>query len=201
MSTGAKIGLGITALIILLIVIGFSSFISMRNSMVKMDEDVNTGWAQVQNVYQRRADLIPNLVETVKGYAAHENETLTAVTEARARLGGVTQLNANDLTSENLARFQQAQAGLGAALQRLMMVTENYPELKANENFIRLQDELSGTENRIATERRWFNEAVKKYNTYIRMFPQSMIAGMAGFVPRPYFQADEAAQTAPQVKF
>jgi LemA protein len=155
----------------------------------------------VQNVYQRRFDLIPNLVETVKGYAAHEKETFTSVTEARSKVGGVLQLQAKDLTPENLQQFQQAQAGLSGALQRLMVVVERYPDLKANQNFIRLQDELAGTENRIAVERRRFNEAVQEYNRRIRQFPERLLANMFGFAQRPYFKAEQGAEQAPKVKF
>jgi LemA protein len=151
-------------------------------------------------VYQRRFDLIPNLVETVKGYARHERETLQAVTEARSKVGGVINLKAEDLTAENLARFQQAQAGLSGALQRLMVVIERYPNLKANQNFIRLQDELAGTENRIAVERRRFNESVQGYNQTIRQFPQVIFAGMFGFDKRAYFEAVEGADEAPKVE-
>jgi LemA protein len=173
----------------------------MYNNFVQLDEGINESWAQVQNVYQRRYDLIPNLVETVKGYAAHERQTLQAVTEARSRVGGVINLKAEDLTPENLAQFQQAQAGLAGALQRLMVVIERYPNLKANQNFIRLQDELAGTENRIAVERRRFNEAVQLYNATIRRFPQVLLAGMFGFEKRAYFEAGEEAQEAPRVQF
>ena len=201
MGKAGKIGCGIGIVLVVLLLIGFISVKNTYNGLVGLDEGVNNAWAQVQNVYQRRADLIPNLVETVKGYAKHENETLTAVTQARAQMGGVTQLRAEDLTPENLARFQQAQASLGGALQRLMVVAEKYPELKANENFIRLQDELSGTENRIAVERRRFNETVQGYNQTIRRFPQNILAGMFGFERKAYFEAEADAQKAPDVKF
>jgi len=174
---------------------------NMYNSMVDLNENVNQKWSQVQNVYQRRYDLIPNLVETVKGYAKHERETLEAVIEARSKVGGVTQLKAEDLTPENLAKFQEAQAGLSSALQRLMVVVEQYPNLKANENFIRLQDELAGTENRIANERRLYTEAVQEYNRTIRKFPQVLFAGLFNFSPKPYFEADQPAQQAPKVQF
>jgi LemA protein len=174
---------------------------NMYNSMVDLNENVNQKWSQVQNVYQRRYDLIPNLVETVKGYAKHERETLEAVIEARSKVGGVTQLKAEDLTPENLAKFQEAQAGLSGALQRLMVVVEQYPNLKANENFIRLQDELAGTENRIANERRLYTEAVQEYNRTIRKFPQVLFAGLFNFSPKPYFEADQPAQQAPKVQF
>ncbi|MDC7222517.1 MAG: LemA family protein [Spirochaetales bacterium] len=172
------------------------------NRMVTLDEEVNASWGQVQNVYQRRIDLIPNLVATVKGYASHESETLTAVTEARAKVGGVMNVSDEVLQDpEAFARFQQAQGELSGALQRLMVVSENYPELKANQNFLALQDQLEGTENRIAVERKRFNDAVKAYNSYIRRFPQVIVANNMGFEQRSYFQAEESAQSAPQVEF
>ena len=198
MSKGGKVGLIILAVLVVIVLI---AFFSMYNSFVQLDESVNQTWAQVQNVYQRRYDLIPNLVETVKGYAAHERQTLQAVTEARSRVGGVINLRAEDLTPENLAQFQQAQAGLSGALQRLMVVIERYPNLKANQNFIRLQDELAGTENRIAVERRRFNEAVQLYNSTIRRVPQVFFAGMLGFEQKGYFEAADQAQEAPRVEF
>ena len=201
MSKGAKIGVGVVVVLIVLILVAITGIKNMYNGFVQLDETVNQTWAQVQNVYQRRFDLIPNLVETVKGYAAHESQTLQAVTEARSRVGGVTNLKAEDLTPENLARFQQAQAGLSGALQRLMVVVERYPDLKANQNFIRLQDELAGTENRIAVERRRFNEAVQAYNSVIRRFPQTLFAGMFGFEKKVYFEAAQDAQQAPKVEF
>ena len=172
------------------------------NRMVTLDEGVNAAWAQVENVYQRRMDLIPNLVETVKGYAAHEQETLTALTEARSRAGGVMNIDEDLLNDpEAFARFQQAQDSLGSALQRLLMVTENYPDLKANQNFLALQDQLEGTENRIAVERKRFNEAVRAYNTTIRRFPQSIIANITGFDKKQYFESADGAEVAPEVKF
>ena len=201
MSKGGKIGLIVLAVVVIFVLIVVLSFKNMYNNFVQLDEGFNESWAQVQNVYQRRYDLIPNLVETVKGYAAHERQTLQAVTEARSRVGGVINLKAEDLTPENLAQFQQAQAGLAGALQRLMVVIERYPNLKANQNFIRLQDELAGTENRIAVERRRFNEAVQQYNATIRRFPQVLLAGMFGFEKRAYFEAGEEAQEAPKVQF
>ncbi|MCK5146897.1 LemA family protein [bacterium] len=194
---GCGIGIGLAVIAIIIVV----NIIGAYNGLVKLDESVNQSWAQVQNVYQRRSDLIPNLVETVKGYAAHEKETFTAVTQARARMGGVTQLKAGDLTKENLAKFQQAQAGLGAALQRLMVVSERYPELKANQNFTRLQDELAGTENRITVERRRFNEAVQGYNQTIRTAKNVLIARVLGFERKEYFEAEASAQKVPEVKF
>jgi len=172
------------------------------NKMVTLDEGVNAAWAQVENVYQRRMDLIPNLVETVKGYAAHEQDTFTELAEARSRAGGVMNIDEDLLNDpEAFARFQQTQDSLGSALQRLLMVTENYPDLKANQNFLALQDQLEGTENRIAVERMRFNEAVRAYNTTIRRFPQSIIANMTGFDKKPYFESAAGAEVAPEVKF
>ncbi|MDC7221103.1 MAG: LemA family protein [Spirochaetales bacterium] len=172
------------------------------NRMVTLDEEVNAAWGQVQNVYQRRLDLIPNLVATVKGYAEHESETLTAVTEARSKVGGVMNVSDEVLQDpEAFDRFQQAQGELSGALQRLMVVSEQYPDLKANQNFLALQDQLEGTENRIAVERKRFNDAVAAYNTYIRRFPQVFIANQMGFEKKAYFEATESAQTAPEVQF
>jgi LemA protein len=172
------------------------------NRMVTLEEGVDSAWAQVENVYQRRMDLIPNLVETVKGYAAQEQETLTAVTEARSRAGGVMNVDEDLLNNpEAFERFQQTQDSLGSALQRLLVITENYPDLKSNQNFLALQDQLEGTENRIAVERMRFNEAVRAYNTVIRRFPQMIIARMTGFEAKPYFQSSPGAETAPKVEF
>ncbi len=172
------------------------------NRMVTLDEGVSAAWGQVQNVYQRRMDLIPNLVETVKGYASHEEETLTAVIEARSKVGGVMNISDEVLQDpEAFERFQQAQGELSGALQRLMVVSEQYPDLKANQNFLALQDQLEGTENRIAVERKRFNDAVNAYNSYIRRFPQALVANIAGFERKTYFEASDAAQSAPQVEF
>lgn len=188
--------------IVLVIVLLFSWMIGIRNTMVDLEEQVNSSWAQVQNQYQRRYDLIPNLVETVKGYATHEKDVLTQVTEARAKAGGMINVSPEILNNpQQFARFQQLQDGLGAALQRLMVVVERYPDLKANQNFLTLQAQLEGTENRIAVERRRFNEAVQQYNRYTRKFPQAIVAGIFGFRPKPYFQATAPAQEAPKVKF
>lgn len=170
------------------------------NTMVNKQETVTAQWGQVQNAYQRRADLIPNLVSTVKGYASHEQETFTAVVEARAK---ATQMNVNaeELTEEGIQEYQQAQGQLSSALGKLLMIRENYPELKANQNFLALQDELAGTENRIAVERNRFNETARDYNQYIRKFPHVIYAGWFGFKKKGYFEADAAAQTAPVVEF
>ena len=170
------------------------------NSMVELSEGVDAQWAQVENVYQRRADLIPNLVNTVKGYASHEKETLQAVIEARAKATSVN-VSAENLNSETFQKFQSAQDGLSSALSRLMVVMERYPDLKANQNFRDLQAQLEGTENRIAVERRKFNEATRKYNTYIKKFPKNIIAGMFDFEKKPYFKAEEKAKEVPKVEF
>ena len=170
------------------------------NSMVNKQEAVSAQWAQVENSYQRRADLIPNLVSTVKGYASHEQETFTAVTEARSKATQVT-VNPEDLTEESIQQFQEAQGQLSSALGKLLMIRENYPELKANQNFLALQDELAGTENRIAVERNRFNEFARDYNQYIRRFPHVIYAGWFGFKKKGYFEADAGAQSAPVVEF
>lgn len=186
--------------VVLILLIGYFFSKSSYNGMVAQEEGVSSQWAQVQNAYQRRADLIPNLVATVKGYATHEQQTLTEVVEARAKATQM-QVNADQLTEENIKKYQEAQGQLGSALGRLMMITENYPDLKANTNFIQLQDELTGTENRISTERNKFNEKVKDYNTTIRMFPKNIFAGLFGFQKKAYFEADQTAQTPPKVDF
>ena len=170
------------------------------NSLVEDQQGVDQAWAEVENQYQRRADLIPNLVNTVKGYAKHESSTLEKVTEARAKATSIT-INPEDLNEENLARFQQAQNGLTGALKSLLAVSEAYPDLKANENFRDLQVQLEGTENRIATARGRYTEAVAGYNTAIKKFPTVIYAGWFGFKPEPQFKADDAAQKAPEVKF
>lgn len=188
------------AVIIGIIVIGILYGISSQNSMVGKEESVSAQWANVQNAYQRRADLIPNLVSTVKGYATHEQSTLTEVIEARSRATQI-QLSADQLTEENLKKYQETQGQLSAALGKLMMVQENYPDLKANQNFLNLQDELAGTENRISTERQKFNEKVNNYNGYIRRFPHSIFASIFGFEKKAYFEADQTAQSAPKVEF
>lgn len=173
---------------------------NVYNRMVVSEESIEAAWSQVENVYQRRADLIPNLVSTVKGYAAHESETLEGVVAARAKATQVT-VDPADLTPEALERFNAAQDELSAALGRLLMIQENYPDLKANQNFLELQAQLEGTENRIATERMKFNDAVKYFNTGIRRFPDNIIASMFGFEKKAYFEAREGADTAPVVEF
>lgn len=170
------------------------------NSMVEKREAVNGAWGNVESAYQRRADLIPNLVNTVKGAANFEQTTLTAVVEARAKATSI-QLSADDLTEENLQKYQEAQDGLKGALKSLLMVTENYPDLKATASFQELQAQLEGTENRINTERNRFNDAVQDYNAYIAGFPQLLIAKMFGFTPKAYFKAAAGSEKAPEVKF
>ena len=170
------------------------------NGFVTMEEGVTGQWANVENVYQRRADLIPNLVNTVKGYAEHEQETLTQVIEARAKATSVS-IDPTNLTPQSMAAFQQAQDGLSSALSRLMVTVERYPDLKANQNFMDLQHQLESTENRIAVERRKFNEITRGYNTTIRKFPNSLVAGMTGFDQKGYFEAAVGSETAPVVEF
>ena len=170
------------------------------NNMVKMDEGVQAAWSQVENVYQRRADLIPNLVATVKGYASHEQQTLEGVISARSKATQIT-VDPEVLTSEQLAKYQKAQGELGSALGKLLAITENYPDLKANTNFLELQAQLEGTENRITVERKKFNDAARVYNTTIRQFPKNIVAGMFGFEKKPYFEAQEGAEQAPKVEF
>ena len=170
------------------------------NKMVTMEEQVTSQWAQVENVYQRRADLIPNLVNTVKGYAAHEQETLDGVIEARSKATSVN-IDPSKLTPETIQQFNQAQEGLSSALSRLMVVVERYPDLKANQNFLDLQAQLEGTENRITVERKKFNETTQTYNAYIRKFPQVIYAGWFGFEKKTYFEAQQGAEKAPEVQF
>lgn len=191
----------ITLGVILVLVIAiYSMFGGTYNSMVKKDEGVQNAWAQVQNVYQRRMDLIPNLVATVKGYAEFEKSTLTEVIEARAKATSIN-ISPEKLSPDDLKRFQSAQDGLSAALGRLMVVSEQYPNLKANTNFLELQSQLEGTENRITVERQRFNDVVKEYNQYIRSFPQNFLAGPYGFEKKGYFEAKAGAENAPEVKF
>jgi LemA protein len=191
MSKGLKTLLIVLGILVLVIIIPFLYLKGTYNTLVTMDEGVKGAWAQVENQLQRRYDLIPNLVETVKGYAAHEKEVLMGVTEARSKVGG-----AGTIPDQIAANNQ-----LSAALSRLLLVVERYPDLKANTNFIRLQDELAGTENRIAVERRRFNETVKAYNIKIRRFPTNIIAGMFGFEKATFFEVPKERQEAPKVKF
>jgi LemA protein len=199
MKKGCLIGAGVVIIIALIL---FTMFKNYYNNFVTLEEGVNEKWSQVENVYQRRADLIPNLVEVVKGYAGHEKETLMGVTEARAKMGGQVNVGSEVLNNpEAFAKFQQAQGALTSALQRLMVVVEKYPDLKADQRFADLQTQLEGTENRIAVERRRFNESVRDYNTNVRKFPANIIAGMFGFQQKVYFKADEGSNAAPEVKF
>jgi LemA protein len=190
-----------------LVVIGVAVLIaafsarSTYNDMVRLQEGVNTQWAQVENVYQRRADLVPNLVATVKGYAAHEREVLESVTKSRSQVGSI-QAGPNLLNNPaEFEKFQQAQASLTGALSRLLLVVERYPDLKANQNFLELQSQLEGTENRIAVERKRFNEAAQTYNTRIRQFPAVLFARMFGFAEKPYFQSTPGSDRPPAVDF
>ena len=192
-----------TIILIAVAAVLLGSFVWVKNvynKLVSADEYAQSMWSQVENVYQRRADLIPNLVATVKGYAAHESETLESVVAARAKATQVT-VDPSNLTSEAVAEFNKAQGELSTALGRLLLIQENYPELKANENFRDLQAQLEGTENRIATERMKFNQAVKDYNTSIRKFPDNIIASVFGFEKKGYFEAQAGAETAPKVEF
>lgn len=186
--------------LIVLAVIMVFNMCGSYNTAVGKDEKVKSAWSQVENQYQRRADLIPNLVNTVKGYANFEQQTLTAVIEARSKATSV-QINAENLTPEKIREFEQAQGALGSALSRLLAVAEAYPDLKANTNFLALQQQIEGTENRIATERRKFNETVQEYNSYIRRFPTNLYTGVFGFGPKGYFQSAPGSERAPQVQF
>ncbi|MCW8312556.1 LemA family protein [Sphingobacterium thalpophilum] len=183
---------------------GFFALVSLNscgyNTMVSQDENVKAKWAQVENAYQRRADLVPNLVNTVKGAAKHEESTLTAVVEARAKATSVT-INADDLSEENIAKFQKVQDEFSGSLSRLLASVEAYPDLKANQNFLELQAQLEGTENRISTERRAYNEAVQQYNTTVRSFPNNLMAGMFGFKAKGTFTAAPGSDKAPTVSF
>lgn len=174
--------------------------ISGYNGLVSMDEGVQTKWADVETQYQRRADLIPNLVNTVKGYAAHESETLQAVVEARAKATSMN-IDPSNMSAEQIANFQKAQDGISSALSRLLVTVEKYPDLKANENFKELQVQLEGTENRISVARRDYNESARKYNTTLRSFPKNILAGMFGFEKKAYFEAQEGSEQAPTVQF
>lgn len=192
MNTGKIALLSIAGVLLL----GVLWFVSAGNNLITLDEKTNSAWAQVENVYQRRADLVPNLVETVKGYAKHEADVFKQVTEARASVG---QIKVN--SPEDLKKFDAAQGQLTSALSRLLVVAEQYPDLKANKNFSDLQIQLEGTENRIAVERRLFNEASREYNTAVRVFPGSLVAGMKGLKERGYFEAQKGSENAPKVNF
>jgi LemA protein len=201
MSKGLKIGLGILGVLVLIVILTVSWFVGHYNNLVTMEEQVTQSWSQVENQYQRRADLIPNLVNTVKGYAAHEQETFTAVTEARSRVNNINVSSDMLNNPQAFQKFQAAQSGLSSALSRLLVTVEKYPELKANENFLQLQAQLEGTENRISVERRKFNKAVQGFNTTIRRFPANVIAGMTGFTQKQYFEATAGSDVAPKVEF
>ena len=201
MKKGAKIGLGCLGLIIIVVLILGSKSWGTYNTLVTRQQAVESQWAQVENVYQRRADLIPNLVATVKGYASHETETLQAVTESRSKVGSM-QLTPEMLNNPTaFQQFQQAQDGLTSALSRLMVVVERYPDLKANQNFLELQAQLESTENRITQERRRFNLAAQDYNTYIKQFPNNIFANFFNFNEKQYFQSAEGSEKAPVVDF
>ena len=192
-----NLGLVITLAIVAVVLIwGVSGY----NGLVSMDEGVQNKWADVETQYQRRADLIPNLVNTVKGYAAHEKETLEGVVKARSEATSV-KIDAENMTAEQMAQYQKAQNGVSSALSKLLLVVEKYPDLKANQNFLELQSQLEGTENRITVARRDFNGAAKEYNTAIRKFPKNILAGMFGFDKKAYFEAQEGAEKAPEVEF
>lgn len=191
------LGIALIAAVIL-----FTKGIGIYNHIVSLEEGVRTQWAQVENTYQRRYDLVPNLVATVQGEADFEKSTLTAVVEARSRMGGTVKIDPATLNDpQTMQRFEQAQASLGGALQRLLMVTENYPQLKANQGFQDLRIQLEGSENRIAVERKRYNESVQAYNTFIRQFPNNLLAGFAGASPKVPFSAQAGADTAPKVHF
>lgn len=191
-----KSTMAIVAVIVCVAIWGISSY----NSLAKMDEKVSSEWANVETQYQRRADLIPNLVNTVKGYASHEKETLQGVIAARSQATQM-KVDASNLTPEKLAEYQQAQGAITSALGKLLAITENYPDLKANQNFLELQAQLEGTENRINVARTNFNNTAKSFNTAIRLFPKNLIASLCGFEKRPYFEAEAGAEKAPQVSF
>jgi len=190
-------------IVIVIVFIGILLYSSVKgtyNQMVTKGEDVKGQWANVENVYQRRADLIPNLVNTVKGYASHEQETFTAVIEARSKATSIN-VNPDNINAASLQQFQEMQAGLSSALSRLMVVVERYPDLKANQNFLDLQSQLEGSENRIANERRKFNDLTRAYNTLIKQFPKNIYASIFNFDEKAYFEADDAAKDVPKVEF
>lgn len=195
--------MAVLAVVGLLLLVGlgvFGWYFGIRNELVAQEENVSSAWSQVQNVYQRRADLIPNLVKTVQAYAEHEQDTLVGVTEARSK---VNNINVGNVVNDpaKMEQFMKAQGELSSALSRLMVVVEKYPDLKANENFRDLQVQLEGTENRITVERMRFNDAARVFNTRIRQFPASVVAGMSGFSKKAYFEAQAGAEKAPEVKF
>jgi LemA protein len=195
-----KKGWIVLGLIFLVVLLAYGSLRGTYNGFVQAEEEVNRTWADVESSYQRRADLIPNLVETVKAYASHEQEVLVEVTQARGKVGQTT-VTAENLGPEAIQQFQQAQAGLTGALSRLLVVAERYPDLKANQNFQDLQVQLEGTENRINVARSRFNQAAREYNARIRSFPANLVANLTGFRQKPYFQAEQGAAAAPKVQF
>ncbi|TAG54338.1 MAG: LemA family protein [Cytophagales bacterium] len=190
----------IGGIVLVVVIFLYNFFAGSYNNMVSKNEEVKSAWAQVQNVYQRRMDLIPNLVNTVKGYADFEKETLTKIVEARAKATSVN-ISPQNLSPEEIKKFQGAQDGLSQALGKLLSVVENYPDLKANQNFLELQSQLEGTENRIAVERQKYNVVVKEYNSYVLTFPRNILRGMYGFDSKGYFEATAGAEKAPEVKF
>ena len=191
----------IVLIVIAIIVLGiFFWFKGSYNGMVNMREEVAAQWSNVENQYQRRLDLIPNLVNTVKGYASHEENTLTDVVNARAKATQM-QINLDQLDEASIKKLNNVQGELSSALSRLLAISENYPDLKANQNFLDLQAQLEGTENRIAVERRKFKDVARSYNAYIQQFPKNILAGMFGFTPKPYFEANAGAENAPKVEF
>ena len=196
MKTNTIILISVVAVLVLAFLWGMSGY----NGLVSSQENVNSQWANVESQYQRRSDLIPNLVATVKGYATHESSTLEGVVAARAKATQVT-IDPAKLTPEKLQEYQAAQGQVSSALGKLLMITENYPDLKANQNFLELQAQLEGTENRISVERTRFNETAQSYNKSIRSFPTNILAGMFGFAKKPYFEAEKGSESAPKVKF
>jgi LemA protein len=196
-----KTSLVVIAGLVIAVVLALAWFVSVGNDLVSRQQAVQESWAQVQNVYQRRADLIPNLVETVKAFAAQERTVLEEVTRARATVAGIQVTPELARDPEALKKFQEAQAQLGGALGRLLVVVERYPELKSSQNFLTLQAQLAGTENRIAVERRRYNETVREYNTIVRRFPGSLVASLRGFTERPYFEGAPGSEAPPAIKF
>ena len=196
MKKNSIILISLAAVLILLVMWGISGY----NSLITLREDVNSQWANVESQYQRRSDLIPNLVSTVKGYATHESSTLEGVVAARAKATQIT-IDPKNLTPQKLQEYQAAQGQVSSALGKLLMITENYPDLKANQNFLELQAQLEGTENRISVERSRYNETAKSYDVSIKFFPRSVIAMLGGFTEKPYFESEKGAENAPAVKF
>lgn len=191
----------ILGIVLLFLIGGCNLFVGNYNRLLSLEEAVKSQWSQVENVYQRRADLIPNLVETVKGYMKHERQTFEAIVEARSKVGSIKLDSSIVNDSKRLAEFQRMQRELSGALSRLLVVVENYPQLKANENFLSLQSQLEGTENRIAVERKRYNDLAMEFNALRRRFPSNIIANMFGFKEKAYFKAEEGAEKAPEVKF